>query len=589
LSSTTEHVSGLFLGIFEGHFDPAVAIVRDGRVLAYAEEERFRRYKHAPRLYPDYALRWCLETAGCSIEDIAGVGINWNAPAFADGRMAAFFDSMARAWPLDAGTVAWQRGLLSRFTPQALTTHHERQWRRLFGERRFPPLMYFPHHEVHAFQSFRQSGFAEALVLTIDGSGDDACTVLWRGDTHGLTELRRIQMPHSLGWVYAAITEYLGFEAYDGEYKVMGLAAYGSPNQDLAERLRRVVYVADDGIEYRVAPEFIHYGPHSTSDRYTDHLPTLLGRPPFTKGDTHEAWHRDLAYETQALLEAHVERLVLWGVRETGLRHLCIGGGVGLNVKLNSRLFRHVELQDVFAHPLCSDGGAAHGVALMACAHAEGTAPERLDTVALGPAFAHADIVRALEIAKVPYTVPERLADTVAAELAAGRIVGWVDGRMEAGPRALGHRSILADPRHVDARDRVNAVIKYREMWRPFCPSMPAERASDYLVRHTRAPFMIIAFEANERMAREAPAVVHVDGTARVQLVDATLEPRYHALLTAFGARTGTPILLNTSFNVKGEPIVCTPFDALRTFWSTGLDLLVLGDCLIRKPGVQPL
>jgi carbamoyltransferase len=582
-------VSGTFLGLFEGHYDPAVAIVRDGTVLAYAEEERFRRYKHAPRLYPDYALRWCLDTAGCAIDDITAVGINWNAPAFADGRMASFFEEMRRDFPVDAGTMAWQRGLLARFTPSALQAHHERQWRRLFGARRFPPLVFFPHHEVHAFQTFRQSGFDAALVITIDGSGDDACTVLWRGDSTGLTELRRIRMPHSLGWVYAAITEYLGFEAYDGEYKVMGLAAYGHPNADLAVRLGRLVRVADDGIEYRVAPEYIHYGPHSTSDRYTDHLPELLGRSPITKGESHDAWHHDLAFETQALLEQAVERLVVWGIRETGLRRLCIGGGVGLNVKLNSRLFRHPELRDVFAHPLCSDGGAAHGVALMACHHAEGTSPERLDTLALGPAFDHAAVVRALEMAKVPFTVPEQLAETVAAELAAGRIVGWVDGRMEAGPRALGHRSILADPRRVEARDRVNAVIKYREMWRPFCPSMPAERASDYLVQHTRAPFMIIAFEATERMAREAPAVVHVDGTARVQLVDEAMEPRYHAILTAFGRRTGTPILLNTSFNVKGEPIVCTPFDALRTFWSTGLDLLVLGDCLVRKPGVLPL
>ena len=535
-----------FLGIFEGHFDPAVAIVRDGQVVAYAEEERFLRNKHAYRVYPRRALRYCLEAAGIGPAEVAAIGVNWN-------------------------------------NRTAYEARHAREWRRSFGDLPLPRIVGLPHHFTHALQSYLQSPFDDAVCVTIDGSGDEHCTVVWRCRGDSIEAMREIRMPHSLGWFYAAFTEYLGFEAYDGEYKVMGLAAYGRPDAALSTKVAEVLHPAPDGIEYRLAPHYIHYGPRSWSDRFTDHLPELLGRPPRSSDAPLDDWHQDLAFAVQAALEGAVEPLVTWALKEAGTGNLCIGGGVGLNVKMNSRLQALPAVQRIFAHPLCSDGGAAAGAALGACWQLAGARPEKLHTLANGPQSADAEIEAALQRCGLAYERPADIAEAVADALVQGAVVGWFQGRMEAGPRALGQRSILADPRSVEARDRVNAVIKYREPWRPFCPSILAEAAGRYLVDAQDAPFMIIAFEASEELKRAAPAVVHVDGTARVQMVHRDILPLYHRLISCFEARTGVAALLNTSFNVKGEPVVCSILDAVRTFYSTGMDVLAAGSFLLRK------
>jgi carbamoyltransferase len=391
-------------------------------------------------------------------------------------------------------------------------------------------------------------------------------------------------MPHSLGWVYAAFTEYLGFRAYDGEYKVMGLAAYGQPNEELASKVARVLRLDLDEVEYRVDPRYIHYGSHRYSGRYTDALVDLFGHEPRLPTAETTRWHEDLAYAVQDALETSVERLVRWAVSSCGIDSVCISGGVGLNIKMNSRIYHMPEVADFFAHPLCADSGAAAGSALVACYRATGAEPEKLSTLALGNEQDEGGIRAVLDTAKLDYVRAPDLCQTVADELAAGKIVGWFQGRMEAGPRALGQRSILADPRCVGNRDRVNSVIKFREYWRPFCPSLPEESMGQYFDDYTDGYFMNISFFANERLKREAPAIVHIDGTCRVQMVSGEVLPLFHRLLTAFGAKTGVPVLLNTSFNVKGEPVVATVTDALRTFWSTGLDTLAVGPFIIRKP-----
>jgi carbamoyltransferase len=579
--------TGLFLGIFEGHWDPAVAIVHNGKVLAYSEEERHIRFKHAPRVYPDAALQYCLDAAGAKLEDIEAVGINWDMPAYGDGRMASFFAEMRQQHQVDSRTVCWQNGLLRRFHPAAMREYHENHWRQQYGDVHFPPLYALGHHYVHAFQSYMQSPYHEAIALTIDGSGDADCTVVWLCEGETIRPIRRIVMPHSLGWLYAAFTEYLGFEAYDGEYKVMGLAAYGSPNAELREKMSRIVYPAEDGVEYRIDPAYIHYGPRSYSERFTDKLVDLFGARPRLRREQITNWHQDIAYAVQQSVEEQVERLILWAIAETGVHNICIGGGVGLNIKMNSRLFQLDAVEDIFAHPLCSDGGAAQGAALAAAFHIAGQRPEKLRTLALGIEESDEAIEAVLRRARLNYERPPDICEAVAAELASGRVVGWVQGRMEAGPRSLGQRSILADPRRVENRDRVNEIIKFREFWRPFCPSMTIEAADRYFDKWTYAPFMILAFRANEALRREAPAVVHVDGTSRVQFVEADVLPRYHRLLTAFEKLTGVPALLNTSFNVKGEPIVATIHDALRTFWSTGMEVLAAGGFLVRKPEIE--
>jgi carbamoyltransferase len=396
-------------------------------------------------------------------------------------------------------------------------------------------------------------------------------------------------MPHSLGWFYAAFTEYLGFQAYDGEYKVMGLAAYGRPNAELHDKVRMVLCVADDGIEYRLDPKYIHYGNHTWSDRFTDDLVELFKHPMRLPHEPITDWHQDLAYAVQQSLEDAVCRLAKWGIDKLGVHNICIGGGVGHNVKMNSKLFSLSGVHDLFAQPLCSDGGAALGAALGACWLLSGKRPEPLKCLALGPEEANVTIQRTLDLCLIPYEKADDIAEVVAEELVRGRIVGWFQGRMEAGPRALGQRSILADPRNKAIVDRINGVVKYREYWRPFCPSIPAEDAGKYLKRYTNAPFMNIAFDATEILARDAPAIVHVDGTVRVQLVHQDTLPLFHRVLKAFERKTGVPVLLNTSFNVKGEPIVCKFSDALRTFFASGLDVLAAGDFVIRKQGERIL
>lgn len=574
----------VYLGIFEGHYDPAVAAVRDGEVLAFAEEERFLRNKHAKGSYPERALKFCLDRAGVGPQDVAAIGINWNLKSYTDGSMSAFFSRMRKEWPaVDGRTVAWQNRVTQIYNESTTRERHQFAWRRAFGEVTLPPLHGIPHHYTHALQAYLQSPFEEALCLTVDGSGDQHCSVLWRCEGERIEPFYEINMPHSLGWFYAAFTEYLGFEAYDGEYKVMGLAAYGKANADLQGKIGRILKAAPDAIGYRLDPTFIHYGAHSWSERFTDEMPKLFERNPRAPDETIEEWHFDLAFAVQAALEGAVTRLVSRAANATGLRNLCIGGGVGLNVKMNSELFALDGIDRVFAHPLCSDSGAAAGAALGACWRETGVKPEALRTLALGNEESEGTIEATLKRCGVRYERPGDIAGAAAKELAAGNVVGWFQGRMEAGPRALGQRSILADPRKVESRDRVNAVIKYREPWRPFCPSMTAEAAERYLVDWDDAPFMIIAFRANERMKSEAPAVVHVDGTARVQLVHRTTHALYHRLISSFEKITGVPVLLNTSFNVKGEPIVCTATDALRTFFATGMDCLAIGPFLLKK------
>ena len=394
-------------------------------------------------------------------------------------------------------------------------------------------------------------------------------------------------IPHSLGWFYAAITEYLGFKAYDGEYKVMGLAAYGSPDTKIRQLISKIIKCSEDGVGYLIDPSFIHYGKHSFSDRYTDQMVELFGKRPRKANETIERWHKNLAFEVQFALEESVTRLIDGVVAENETANICIGGGVGLNVKLNSKIFTHPKVRDVFVHPLCSDAGASAGVALLACYDATGVQPEKLGSLALGYEEPSSAIEEALKTTKIKYEKPINIVDAVAKELAEGKVVGWFQGRMEAGPRALGQRSILANPTSETYRDIVNEIVKFREDWRPFCPSILEEDANRYLDQYTKAPYMILAFKANEIMGREAPAVVHSDGTARVQLVNKEHSPKYHELITSFANLTGVPVLLNTSFNIKGEPIVCSIYDALRTFWGSGIDALAAGDFLIKKTGLE--
>lgn len=587
------------LGYFHG-VDPAAALVVDGRTVAFVEEERLIRFKHANSMFPIRAMESCLSIGGLKLSDIDAFAMGWNAPHYANGAMARFYDEINARHAPDDATRSWQKRNLANFDPKNLRTTLEREIVKHFGVKPadVPPLMFFPHHASHAAAAFYGSRWDEALVIAVDGSGDEDCTTLWHGKGTKLTPLHKLPIPHSLGWVYAAITEYLGFDAYDGEYKVMGLAAYGRENLGFREKLARVVKPGPNGWDYEVDPKFTHHGPHTYSGRFTDHLVELLGMPPRQGPIPLTKEHEDLAYEVQLALETHVVRLLAHWREKTGLTNLCIGGGVGLNVKMSSKLFYSGLFDDVFAFPVPSDSGTAIGAALGIEAAKSGKRPPPLEHLYCGPSYSDEAIETQIKSCGYAYRTCSDVADAAAELLAQGKVVGWFQQGMEAGPRALGARSILADPRNVEARDRVNAAIKFREYWRPFCPSLAEEDAPRFLKgvaattgnsdRKGRgqqgAPYMILAFEATDEARAKVPAVVHVDGTMRAQTISAQTNPRYHALVKAFEKRTGVPVVLNTSFNVKGEAVVCSPRDAFRTFWATGIDALAIGSFIIEKP-----
>lgn len=571
------------IGFFDG-VDPAACLVRDGELVAYVEEERLIRFKHAKGIFPIRSIDFCLESAGLTLADIDYVAYGWDGPRYANGGMRDFYERVNKAYPPDEATVAWQNGLLRWHDERNGRERLRRQIVRFYGETEALPMRFYPHHKSHAVTAYMMSPFDEALVLTVDGSGDSQCLTVWVGSGDDLELIHETEIPHSLGWFYAAITEFLGFDAYDGEYKVMGLAAYGRPNRRFREALARVVTQAPNGWDYRVDPTFIHHGPHTYSDRFTDRLVEVLGLVPRQGKRPLTPVHEDLAFEAQRLLEERILQLLAHFRRTTGLKRLCLAGGVALNVKMNSRIHQSGIFDDLFIFPIPSDSGTSIGAALGVYHELTGRRPAPLRHVYLGPSYSDEQIEQEIRSCGLDYRVADDIAEEVAALLAEGKVVGWFQGGMEGGPRALGARSILADPRNEASRDRVNAAIKFREYWRPFCPSILEEEAARFMENATRAPYMILAFKATPEARRLCPAVVHVDGTMRVQTVDAATNPRFHRLLEAFGRRTGVPVLLNTSFNIKGEAMVCSARDALRTFWTTGLDALALGNCLIEKP-----
>lgn len=573
------------LGLFHSWSDPSAAVIRDNRIVAFVEEERLQRLKHAKGYFPSRAVSRVLNDSGLGIRDIDRVVQAWDCEAHESGEIEARFTELNKRYPPSEQDRAYQARRIGALTATRQRATIQRHLRQLFGDAPLPPISFVPHHLMHAVMAYAHSGMPDALVLTIDGSGEWTTTGWWRANGHGRLELLRdVSVPHSLGWLYSAFTEYLGFDAYDGEYKVMGLAAYGGEGDPLIRRKLEELVWSDDAGGFETAAHVLAIGPRRYSDYFPDALVEHMGRPPRAACEEITDWHVRCAYEVQRALEGVVSDMLEYWQKETGLRRLVIGGGVGLNVKLNGRLLGSGAVDDLFVHPLCADTGSSIGAAMTYAYLCEHLEPTPLYHVYFGPEYSDIEIERILNACKLTWTHETDIETEVARLIADGKVVGWFQGRMEAGPRALGNRSILADPRVIESRDRVNAVIKFREFWRPFCPSMTPEGADRYLERHNSGPFMIVTYDATREAKRDIPAVVHVDDTCRAQVVTQHANPRYHRLLIEFEKRTGVPVLLNTSFNIKGEPIVCTPHDAIRTFSATGLDALAIGSYLLVKP-----
>ena len=595
------------LGISAFYHDSAAAVVEDGRIVAAAQEERFTRKKHDSD-FPQHAIDYCLREAGVGLEACDFVAF-YDKPFLKFERLLetylAFaprgFQSFRMAIPVWIKEKLFQK----RYITQELKAYApDFDWdsRLLFAE----------HHQSHAASAFYPSPFEDAVILTMDGVGEWATTSVGLGSGNHLEMVKEIHFPHSLGLLYSAFTYYTGFKVNSGEYKIMGLAPYGEPKyRDLI--LERLMDLKDDGT-FRLDLSYFDYctGLRMTNDKFHD----LFGGPARQSEEHVTQREMDLAASIQAVTEEVVLRLTRALAKETGATNLCLAGGVALNCVANGKVLRDGAFKNLWIQPAAGDAGGALGAALTAFHLFQGR-PRAMNGVLdamqggyLGPTYSQAEIESRLTAAGAKFSVTndDDLLEAVVAALVEEKAVGWFQGRMEFGPRALGARSILGDPRSPTMQKTLNLKVKYRESFRPFAPSVLAEDAADWFDLDRESPYMLLVSDVAKNHCRtmtdeektlfgidklnvprsDIPAITHVDYSARVQTVHRETNPRYHALLSAFKARTGCPVLVNTSFNVRGEPIVCTPEDAFHCFMGTGIEVLAIGNCVLRKEEQDP-
>ncbi|HEY6804834.1 MAG TPA: carbamoyltransferase N-terminal domain-containing protein [Pyrinomonadaceae bacterium] len=558
------------LGISSGYHDSACSLLQDGVLVAAVQEERFSRVKN-DRSFPSRAFNYCLQEGGITIADVDCIGY-YEDPCLKLGR---------QIWMGFLPNLPSHRreSILGR-----LSTPHPRQMiRDTFGFDGRVEI--FDHHLSHAASSYYFSGFDESAILTVDGVGDWATTTYGFGRGPDIERFEQVDFPDSLGFFYSAITGYLGFEVNEGEYKVMGLAPYGEP--EYADQIRKLVEVTSEG-QYRLNLKY--FGFLTEDCMYTDELVTLLGRPPREPESELEQFHMDVARSAQVVLEEILLEKTRYLHSKFPSQNLCMAGGVALNVVANGRCLREGPFARLFVQPAAGDAGGAVGAAALAHVKVTGESPvvKKLDHVYLGPENSTTQAYKMLRASSARFHDfrgrEDELIRYTVDRLVEGKVIGWSQGRMEFGPRALGGRSILADPRRPEMRDRINALVKMREAFRPFAPAVLESEYQDHFSLDHSSPFMLETCDVISPI--DLPAITHIDGSARIQTVNEEANPRFAALLQEFYRRTDCPIILNTSFNLRGEPIVCTPLDALRTFLRSQIDVLVVEDLAFERSGI---
>jgi len=596
------------LGISAFYHDSAAALLADGRIVAAAQEERFTRKKQDAR-FPAHAIAYCLEEGQCTISDVDHV-VFYEKPFLKFERLLETYvgfaprgyQSFAMAIPLWLREKLFQKDIIRREL-QAFAPDFDWQNKLLFTE----------HHMSHAASAFYASPFQEAAVLTLDGVGEWCTTSSAVGRGNNLSIVSELHFPHSLGLLYSAFTYYTGFKVNSGEYKLMGLAPYGQPKYvDLI--LDNLIDLKDDGT-FRLDLDYFNYctGLTMTSPKFAE----LFGaKVRDSKTELLGPFHMDIAASIQKVTEEVMLRLARSLRREHGLDNLCLAGGVALNCVANGKILRDGAFSNIWVQPAAGDAGGAVGAALAAWhqflgkeRNADGK-HDLMQGALLGPAFAQGDIERRLKDAGAHFSTvsDDDVIEKTATSLAGGEAVGWMQGRMEFGPRALGARSVLGDPRSSTMQKTLNLRVKYRESFRPFAPAVLREDVADWFELDTDSPYMLLVADVNKERRRrmtneeeqlfgidklnvsrsDIPAVTHVDYSARVQTVHADTNPRFHALISRFKEKTGCGVLVNTSFNVRSEPIVCTPEDAFRCFMGSEIELLVVGNCMLRKAEQNP-
>ena len=592
------------LGISCYYHDAAAVLLRDGQLVAAAEEERFSRIKHDYG-FPTNAIKYCLEAGGTTGPDLDYVVFFEKPFRKLDRILATVLQTYPQSWKVfRESMISWVLDKL--WVASTLESQ--------LGIKK-NKVLFSEHHLSHAASAYLCSPFDESAILTVDGVGEWVTATYGIGKGNDIRLFKQMDFPHSIGLLYSAFTAFLGFEVNEGEYKVMGMAPYGEPRY--VDKVWKLVHQNADG-SFSLDMDYFSFH-HSTEKTYSKKFEQLFGAPRptklhfFTEGtgfpkyfgeppaNIHEISKLNQHYaDIAASIQRVTEELILGMARnlhkETGLKQLCIAGGVGLNSVANTRIMRETPFEQVFVQPAAGDGGGALGAALWAYNTLLGKPRNfRMDHAYWGRSYGASEITTFLQSNKIPYHLIEnedQMLDQVVERLMGGKVIGWYQGRFEWGPRALGHRSIIADPRNPDMKDIVNSKIKFREPYRPFAPSVLAESAEKYFelphaTSHYPARYMLYVVPVKPEAQSTLPAITHVDGTGRLQTVFKDQSPRYYKLIERFGQATGVPVILNTSFNLRGEPIVTTPANAFNTFIKSEMDTLVLDNYLIEKSSLN--
>lgn len=552
------------LGINCFSHDTSACLVVDGQVVAFVEEERFNRNKHT-KAFPFTAIEYCLKEGNIEAKDLDHVAFPFK-PKLDLRRGLRDFTHHPRTYKRFAGQALFDYKLSKKANIFRRNFHYNGN------------IVFVGHHHAHIAGSYFVSPFDKAAILSIDRGGDYISTMMGSAEDNKLKILQKIYNPHSLGSVYSCVTQFLGFKPNGGEGKVMGLAPYGTDL--LYDDILKMVIPRNS--YFKVNLKYFRYhleGGYNVSRKFRK----ILGEPR-EPGDVLSDHYKNIAFSIQKLTEERAVDLAEWLYEKTGISNLCISGGLGLNSVMNSSIIERTPFEDVFIQPASNDGGTSLGAALYVWHCLLGNPKEKITfNPYLGPKYSNEDIEKAINDRFLKFKKINNPSKVAAKLLAENKIIGWFQGRMEAGPRALGNRSILANPCGKDTKDVINARVKFRESFRPFAPSIKDNKARQYFKNHRPSPYMLLVQDIVWHKQKEIPAVCHVDGTGRLQTVNKRINPEYWNLIDQFEKLTGVPVVLNTSFNIRGEPIVCNPKEAINCFTGTGLDALLIGDYLVEK------
>ena len=578
-----------YLGIFGPGPNSSAAICTDNEIIAWAEEERFNRIKTSPNSYPNQAIAFCLKEAEKKGFKVKSVGYAWDCENYAELATENLKETI-RKYPSETDEISLkvQESLNSLYDPVKIKNDLTLILRKNGLEMDNLDFKFYSHHLCHAASAHYCSGFDDSVIIINDGVGEVASSTLYFIDESGeFKELDNVELPNTLGGLYASVTEFLGFRAYMDEGKTMGLAAYGKPNKEIQKVFKDIAEDIENSFKYTVNPRYRYSGKRTYGRRFTDLMVEKLGKPRKYGESAMQDPYPDIAYALQKQLEEFLESQLEYAASLNLSKNVCFAGGVHMNCKANGMLGEFDYFDNYFFQPAASDNGVCLGAAMLCQKDFSDIKPNypALNHLYYGPSYSDDEIEKVLQRTKLKYKKCENIARETAKLISENAIVGWFQGRMEVGARALGGRSILANPLNPDARDHVNEHVKNREAWRPFCPSLQFESFKKYFDTNIDSSnYMIIACDIDKSYLDILPSCIHIDGTVRPQTVKKDANPVYWEMLNEFKKITGHPIIVNTSFNVQGEPIVMKPEDAIRCFYGSGMDALAIGSFLIKKP-----